>query len=224
MRTRWPRRAGGSPRRPSSCTGRSGPARTTVERGRRSRGRAAAHRLPPLPHRRRPVRGLLEPLLRGDILCPTSSHGARSTTRTSGSRARSTTSTRTTSAPSRCSATSSATSSSSTQSRPTSRRCRPPRRGGRDPRGSAGALAVARRRDARRGATPCDRLPDLALADGRAVASRGQRQSSWRCALVEGAPLSRLQRRAELDLGRQLASAARARARRARARRSRRTR
>ena len=57
--------------------GTVGPVAHDAERGRRAGGRGAPHALPPLPHRGRPVRGLLEPLLRRQPVARSRQTGAR---------------------------------------------------------------------------------------------------------------------------------------------------
>ena len=74
------------------------------ERGRQAGRRGAPHPLPPLPHRSRPVRGLLHPLLHRQPVARPRLTGGRFEIRGSDSSEPSTSSTPTTSAPSRCSA------------------------------------------------------------------------------------------------------------------------
>ena len=148
-----------------------------TQRRRRAGRRPAPHRLSPLPHRGELCSARARRTTPRRNPCPTRSPGARSATRASGSRARWTSSTPTTSAPNRCSARSSATSSSSTQSARARAAAGLPGRGGRDPGGRLGCPRAQTTRPRRR-AAPRSRLPDVALAHGRATASPEPRPSS----------------------------------------------
>ena len=115
-----------------------------AERGRQAGRRGAPHPLPPLPHRGRPVRGLLEPLLHRQPVSRSRRLARDPRSAASGSSEPSTSSTPTTSAPGRCSPTCSATPSSSTSPATPWPRCT--RTSKRPPRSSASAVRVHGRR------------------------------------------------------------------------------